>query len=202
MGLVWVCVALILGGILKGATGAGAPVIAVPVIAIYFDVPTAVAVMVLPNFTTNLIQSWKYRAHLPEGRFPWLYAGGAVAGRGGSGGVPRSDGGGRFAGRDRRQRAGVSITFLNAMKPDRAVFVATISLFFLAMTLVQIPAMAWYGLLTPTLALGSAAALVPLLAAMPLGAVLAKRLPKEVFDKAILLLLAGVACKLLWDALM
>ncbi|WP_425070335.1 TSUP family transporter [Sagittula sp. S175] len=96
----------------------------------------------------------------------------------------------------------MSITFLNAMKPDRAVFVATISLFFLAMTLVQIPAMAWYGLLTPTLALGSAAALVPLLAAMPLGAVLAKRLPKEVFDKAILLLLADVACKLLWDALM
>ncbi|WP_425070336.1 sulfite exporter TauE/SafE family protein [Sagittula sp. S175] len=80
VGLVWVCVALILGGILKGATGAGAPVIAVPVIAIYFDVPTAVAVMVLPNFTTNLIRGWKYRAHLPEGRFPWLYAGGGFVG--------------------------------------------------------------------------------------------------------------------------
>ncbi|MBP0482877.1 sulfite exporter TauE/SafE family protein [Sagittula salina] len=241
VGLIWVAVALGLGGILKGATGAGAPVIAVPVIALYFDVPTAVAVMVLPNFATNLIQSWKFRAHLPAGRFPWLFAGGGFVGawigtvmlahvapqillmmvaavvflyigfR-----LARPDWALSRAVADRvvfptatvagvlqgatGVSAPVSITFLNAMRPERAVFVATISLFFLAMTLVQIPAMTWYGLLTPSRALGSAAALVPIVAAMPLGAALAKRLPKEVFDKTILVMLACVAAKLVWDA--
>ena len=242
VGLLWAAAALALGGILKGATGAGAPIVAVPVIALYFDVPTAVSVMVLPNFTTNLIQSWKYRASLPEGGFPWLFAGGGFLGawlgtimlahaapklllamvacvvflyiafR-----LMRPDWALPMAAARRvvlpvstvagvLQRATgvsapVSITFLNAMKPERSVFVATISLFFLSMTLVQIPAMIWYGLLTPERAVGSGMALVPLLAAMPVGSALARRLPKEVFDKAILALLAVVAARLAWSAL-
>lgn len=58
-----ILVALALGGVLKGATGAGAPVIAVPVMAAFVDVRLAVIVMVLPNVVTNLWQSWRYRAH-------------------------------------------------------------------------------------------------------------------------------------------
>ena len=38
-----------LGGILKGATGAGAPLVAVPALALLFDVPTAIAIFSLPN---------------------------------------------------------------------------------------------------------------------------------------------------------
>lgn len=242
LGFLWAGMALLLGGILKGATGAGAPVIAVPVIAITFDVPTAVAVMVLPNFCTNLMQSWRFRDSLPEGAFAWLFAGGGLMGAG-IGTVmlasfapqmllvmvavvvfayigfrlARPDWALSRAAADRLVlpastlagilqgatgvSAPVSITFLNAMRPERATFVATISLFFLAMTLIQIPAMAAYGLLTPHLAAGSAAALVPLMAGMPLGAALARRLPKVVFDRAILCLLAVVAAKLMWDAL-
>ena len=241
-GLAWAALALILGGILKGATGAGAPVIAVPVIALYFDVPTAVAVMVLPNFITNIVQSWNFRAHLPRGPFPWLYAGGGFLGawvgtvmlahvspdlllamvaavvflyvgfR-----LMRPDWALAQGLADRLVfpvalvagvlqgatgvSAPVSITFLNAMKLARPVFVATISVFFLSMTLVQIPAMVWYGLLTPPRALGSAVALIPLLGAMPLGAALAKRWPPHVFDRAILILLTGLAAKLAFDAL-
>ena len=47
--------AFALGGILKGATGAGTPVIAIPVLTIFFDVQLAVIIMVMPNLISNLI---------------------------------------------------------------------------------------------------------------------------------------------------
>ena len=40
--------ALLLGGVLKGAIGAGAPVVAVPIISMLYGVPTAVCVLLLP----------------------------------------------------------------------------------------------------------------------------------------------------------
>jgi uncharacterized membrane protein YfcA len=51
--IVVVCVFLALAGVLKGATGMGTPVIAVPALAACFDVPFAIAILVLPNFATN-----------------------------------------------------------------------------------------------------------------------------------------------------
>ncbi|MBS0122673.1 sulfite exporter TauE/SafE family protein [Aestuariicoccus sp. KMU-90] len=241
-GLVWTALALVLGGVLKGATGAGAPIVAVPVIALHFDVPTAVVVMVLPSFATNLVQLRSFWSHLPRGAFPWLFASGgllgawigtlmlahvspslllamvagvvflyvgfrlarpgwaldpALAGRivlpvAGVAGVLQGATG---------VSAPVSITFLNAMRLARPVFVATISVFFLAMTLAQAPTMLWYGLLTPERVAGSVAALAPLLAGMPLGAALARRWPPQVFDRAILALLSVLAVKLVFDAM-
>jgi uncharacterized membrane protein YfcA len=72
------------GGIVKGATGAGAPVIAVPILAMLFDVPFAVAVFTVPNFLSNVWQSWRYRSHRRSRRFTWGFAlaGGAGAGVG------------------------------------------------------------------------------------------------------------------------
>lgn len=64
-----VCLALALGGILKGATGAGSPILAVPVLAAFFDVRFAIVVMIIPNLLTNLLQAWHYRKHLPASRF-------------------------------------------------------------------------------------------------------------------------------------
>ena len=46
------------GGILKGAIGAGAPVIAVPILALLYDVPLAVALFTLPNLLSNSWQGW------------------------------------------------------------------------------------------------------------------------------------------------
>ncbi|MEQ5868881.1 sulfite exporter TauE/SafE family protein [Sagittula sp. NFXS13] len=239
-GLVWCALALMMGGILKGATGAGGPVVAVPVIALFFDVPTAVSVMVLPNFCTNLLQTISYRSSLPGGAFAWLFAGGGLVGAWlgtvmlahvaphillmmvaimvllyvafrlarpdwtlGRGTADRTVlPAGVLAGVLQGATglsAPVSITFLNAMRLERVVFAATISLFFLAMTLIQIPTMIWYELLTPVRALASAAALVPLMGAMPLGAWLARRLDKATFDRVILLLLTVIALKLLAD---
>ena len=52
--------ALFLGGVLKGATGAGSPIVAVPILSLLYSVPFAVSVFVLPNLLSNLFQSWKY----------------------------------------------------------------------------------------------------------------------------------------------
>ena len=49
------------GGILKGATGAGAPIIAVLDLAILFDVPTAMPIFSLPNLFANISQAWTFR---------------------------------------------------------------------------------------------------------------------------------------------
>lgn len=52
------------GGLLKGATGAGAPILAIPALAAFFDVRFAVIVMLVPNLCTNLWQALRFRAHL------------------------------------------------------------------------------------------------------------------------------------------
>ncbi|MDC1194764.1 sulfite exporter TauE/SafE family protein, partial [Pseudomonadota bacterium] len=56
-----VLVAFSLGGILKGATGAGAPIITIPVIAAFYDVRIAVIIMVVPNLLTNIGQLYQFR---------------------------------------------------------------------------------------------------------------------------------------------
>lgn len=76
--------AILAGGLVKGATGMGAPLIAVPVMASIYNVPTAIAVMTVPLVVSNLWQIWQYRG-AREGREAlwWLLAGclpGVVAG--------------------------------------------------------------------------------------------------------------------------
>lgn len=73
-GLAAIAVAMILGGILKGATGAGIPIIAVPVIAAVYDVKIAVAVMVVPNLISNLWQIYKFRDTPTDKAFCWQLA--------------------------------------------------------------------------------------------------------------------------------
>jgi hypothetical protein len=53
--------ALALSGLVKGALGAGLPVVAVPVLATFFDVPFAIAMMVVPTVVTNIWQVWQFR---------------------------------------------------------------------------------------------------------------------------------------------
>lgn len=231
-----------LGGILKGATGAGSPVIGVPVLAVIFNVPMAVAIFTIPNLATNIWQGWQYRHSQISRRFTLVYAGAGAVGAGiGSillaylpsevlmgvvagvvllyiafrlfrphwqlarrtadlisapvgliGGMMQGAGG---------ISAPVSVTFLNAMKLERPQFIATISIFFCAMSVVQIPTLAGLGILTPHVAALSASAMLPLFAGMPVGAWLARRISKETFDRLILGLLAIIALKLLHDAI-
>ncbi|MBR2514411.1 MAG: sulfite exporter TauE/SafE family protein [Halomonas sp.] len=96
--------------------------------------------------------------------------------------------------------APASVTFLNAMRLERQVFIGSISVFFVAITCVQIPALLSAGILTLERSLYSLAALLVILVAMPLGAQLGKRLPHHLFDNLIMLLLAGIALKIIVDA--
>ena len=79
-GLVMAMVAFALGGLLKGAIGAGTPVIAVPIMSLYYGVPFAVAVFALPAFLSNLWQVWRFRADLLPRRFVLRMMGGAMIG--------------------------------------------------------------------------------------------------------------------------
>ena len=76
--------ALLLGGILKGATGAGSPIVAIPILSQLYGVPFAVTVFVIPNVLTNLWQLWQYKRHIKGTRFAVIMAvsGGFGAGLG------------------------------------------------------------------------------------------------------------------------
>lgn len=230
--------ALALGGLMKGATGAGTPVIAVPVMAAFFDARLAVVIMVIPNLASNIWQVRQYRQHLPEDGFAWRYA---IAGALGVilgtvilatisvrllgltlAGVVLAYIALRLARPDFRVNpnlanrivwpvglvggflqgaagisAPVSVTFLNAMKMERPVFIITISMFFIAMVLTQAPSLLLFGLITPELALLGTLALVPMFLLMPVGAWLARYWSQQVFDRVTLLLLAAMALRLI-----
>lgn len=97
--------------------------------------------------------------------------------------------------------APASVTFLNAMQLERRVYIGSISVFFVAITSAQVPALLSTGILTWERALFSVAALLVILATMPLGANLGKRLPHHWFDNLIMLLLAAIASKIFFDTL-
>ena len=78
--LVTVAVALGLGGFVKGATVAGAPLIAVPVMAAFHDVTFAILVMVIPNIVMNVSQVWTYRRSIRPRQIAVRMALGAVPG--------------------------------------------------------------------------------------------------------------------------
>ena len=78
--VVYCGLALALGGILKGATGAGAPILAVPIIAMLYDVPLAVTILAVPNLLSNVWQAWAYRRSRPAPSFVLAFAGAGAAG--------------------------------------------------------------------------------------------------------------------------
>ncbi len=237
LGIALVAASFSIGGVLKGATGGGSPIIGVPLIAMLYDVPTAVAVFTLPNLISNLWQGWRYRAYLAPAKLTWGFALAGAAGAcigsillvtlsadalilgvavavflyiafrmarpdwslslslaerlavavGLLGGVLQGAAG---------ISAPISITFLNATRMERLTFIATISVFFAAMTIVQIALLAVWGVLTVERTLLSTLAILPLLSGMPVGAYLARRISRDAFNTAILILLALIAVRL------
>lgn len=228
---------LALGGLLKGATGAGAPIVAVPLIAMLYDVRLAIAIFALPNLFSNLWQGWAYRRDLPPAPLVWGFASGGVAGAALGSlilvsvdadllmagvamavllyvvfrlarpdwsldmvsairlAVPMGFAGGVLQGAAGLS-APASITFLNAIRMERRAFISCISVFFAAMSAIQIPLLAAWGVLTPMRAVLSASALLPLVAAMPVGALLARHISPAVFDRIILGLLTLIALRI------
>ena len=72
--IIAILVAFALGGILKGATGAGAPVVTIPVIAAFYDVRIAVIIMVVPNLLTNIGQLYQFRKTILPSLFTVSFA--------------------------------------------------------------------------------------------------------------------------------
>lgn len=70
--IIFVCLAL--GGMLKGAPGAGTPIIAVPALTMMFDVRFAVVLMLMPNLLPNVGQAWQYRHDRLPNRFVLSFA--------------------------------------------------------------------------------------------------------------------------------
>ena len=98
--------------------------------------------------------------------------------------------------------APVSVTFLNAMQLTRPEFIGTISIFFSAMSIVQIPSLAALGNLTWERFLFSIVATIPLFAGIWLGERAARHMSRVWFDRAILMLLVVIAIRLVWVAVL
>ena len=240
--LVIVSICLVCGGILKGATGAGAPILAIPAMAAFHDVRFAIVIMTVPNLVTNLLQAWRNRKHRLRASFliPFLLSAafGVVLGTwvlvgldaktlslivalavllylilrvtktnwqlsaplavrlaapfGFLSGVVQGSAG---------ISAPVSLSFLNAMQLDRLTFMSTVSMLFVTFVTVQLPALAFAGVLTLGGFLLSCAALLPMLMGMSFGAFISRTVSRQAFDRLIMLLLVGLAVKMLWDAL-
>jgi len=240
--LVVVFICLAGGGILKGATGAGAPILAIPAMAAFHDVRFAIVIMTVPNLVTNLMQAWQNREHHLRASFlvpflasaaigvmlgTWALVGldsrtlslvvalavllylvlrltkahwqlsAPLAARlaapfGFISGVVQGSAG---------ISAPVSLSFLNAMQLDRLTFMSTVSMLFVTFVAVQLPALAFTGILTTSGFLLSCAALLPMLLGMSFGAAISRTVSRETFDRLIMLLLAGLAAKMLWEAL-
>jgi len=231
-----------IGGLLKGAIGAGAPVLVIPVLAMLYDVKVAVAVMMVPTLMTNIWQGWQFRHSMLPKKFVFTFAlaGGLGAGMGSwvlatlsqsvlslivaftvlayvlfrvvrsnwilpyATALKLSIPVGIIAGTLQGATgisAPVSLSFYNAMRLERPVFIASVSIYFIAMTVVQIPVLVSLQIMTTQHFLWGGAALLPILGFMPVGQQLAKKLSKETFDIALLFLLVCLAFKLIFDSL-
>ncbi|ATX67746.1 sulfite exporter TauE/SafE family protein [Roseinatronobacter bogoriensis subsp. barguzinensis] len=234
--------AILLGGVMKGAIGAGVPVIAAPALTMLFNVQTAVAILVVPNLLSNVWQAWHFRNEAMPRRFLILFAGGGMLGvavgtfllavlpqetlslmvacavlayitlrlaRPGwtlaRDTANRLCGAAGIAGGFLQGATGISapasITFLNAMKLPREAFIGTISIFFVSMTAMQIPALWSVGLLSLEMLAYGFGALGLVFLSMPLGNWLGKRASSKVFDMVMLVTLGAIALKILFEAI-
>ncbi|MBB4208344.1 sulfite exporter TauE/SafE family protein [Roseinatronobacter bogoriensis] len=242
MSILLAILAILLGGVMKGAIGAGVPVIAAPALTMLFNVQTAVAILVVPNLLSNVWQAWHFRNEAMPRRFLILFAGGGMLGvavgtfllavlpqetlslmvacavlayitlrlaRPGwtlaRDTANRLCGAAGIAGGFLQGATGISapasITFLNAMKLPREAFIGTISIFFVSMTAMQIPALWSVGLLSLEMLAYGFGALGLVFLSMPLGNWLGKRASSKVFDMVMLVTLGAIALKILFEAI-
>lgn len=240
--LLTIAIALGIGGFVKGATGSGTPIVAVPIIAAFYDVTMGVLVLVVPNIVMNAKQVRNYRADIRPAQIAILMSVGSIPG------VvlgtlmlttapqdtlllglglflaayltlrlvdPQFSISERFAikiclptgfiGGIMQGVVGTSgplaLLFLSSQNLVRPMFIGTISAFFLTNSLIQAPALWWEGLLTPKWIGISALALIPVWLCLPLGNKAAQRLTPEAFNRWVMVLLAVLAVRLIWRAI-
>ena len=94
--------------------------------------------------------------------------------------------------------APATLTFLNAIKFERTEFIITVSVFFMTMSLTQLPTLLYLGLVQEEHLFLGLLAMIPLLGFMPVGAFVLRHATPDLFDKVIMIILVGVAIRLLW----
>ena len=92
--------------------------------------------------------------------------------------------------------APIGVTFIHAMRLERAEHVFAVSAMFLGFSLVQLPAVAIAGIYQQAWLAHGLYALLPVMAFMPLGDMLGRRFSREAFDRLILGFLALMGAKL------
>jgi len=97
--------------------------------------------------------------------------------------------------------AHVSITFLNAIKLPRLTFIAVVSMFFIGMSVVQIPMLTSYGILTLPLVCYVVIGTGLIFLGMPFGEWLMSKIPARQFDDMIQILLFLMVLSLIFNAL-
>jgi uncharacterized protein len=77
--LIVISLAMAVGSFIKGATGAGLPQVAIPVMASFLGVEAAVVIMAIPGIVTNTWLMWTYRMYYSDTRdLPLLLTTGIV----------------------------------------------------------------------------------------------------------------------------
>ena len=94
--------------------------------------------------------------------------------------------------------APATLTFINSIKFERTEFIIIVSMFFMTMSLIQLPTLVYLGLMRAEHMVLGLLAMIPLLGFMPVGAFILRRATPDLFDKVILIVLVGVAIRLLW----
>ena len=78
--LVIMFLALALGSLVKGISGLGLPLVAIPVMSTFVEVDHAVAIMVIPGVILNSYLLWAYRGHAVKiANLPGMIATGVIA---------------------------------------------------------------------------------------------------------------------------
>ena len=96
--------------------------------------------------------------------------------------------------------APTTLTFLSAIKFERAEFIIIVSVFFMTMSAIQLPTLYYLGLMKAEHLIVGLLAIIPLMGFMPVGAFFLRHATPKLFDKVILIILVGVAIQLLWAA--
>jgi uncharacterized membrane protein YfcA len=70
--VLWIIVSFFLGGLVKGTTGLGLPLVAMPLLSFALPLKTSVALVIVPIFATNVLQSVQGGMARPSFRRFWL----------------------------------------------------------------------------------------------------------------------------------
>src|SRR5881396_529644 len=213
MAPLWTLVAVFLAGTVKGIAGLGFPTLATPLLSLAVDVKTAVALLILPNIVMDGIQFARRGAPTETiRRLLPLLAGGAIGTIVGTrllvvlhtrtvlllvagfvaavvGGVTNVPG------------TPLAIYFY-ALGMSKTDFLASTAFTFLVYKLVQLAAVAWYGLLSTALAATSVALTGIALAGFVVGLWVQNRLDQRAFNTAVLALLGALGLWLIVRSLL